>query len=174
MKSSVESAACAVKAIIFDVDGVLTNGSIMYGPEGEWKVFHVQDGHGIKLAARAGLKIGFLTGRSSPAVTRRAEELGVDAFADGIRDKGACLVKMLEDLGVSAEEVCYVGDDVVDLPALDMVGMPVAVANAVAEVKASAIWVTEHKGGQGAAREVIEFILKAKQLWEGVMQRYQS
>lgn len=174
MNSSAESAARAVKAIIFDVDGVLTDGSIVYGPEGEWKRFHVQDGHGIKLASRAGLKIGFLTGRSSPAVTRRAEELGVDAFADGIRDKGSCLVKMLETLGVSAEETCYVGDDVVDLPALRMVGMPVAVANAVAEVKDASVWITERSGGLGAAREVIEAILKAKQLWESVMQRYQS
>lgn len=172
MPLSVEERAAKVDAIIFDVDGVLTDGGIIHGPGGEWKVFNVQDGHGFKLAQRAGLKLGMLTGRRSKIVERRAKELGVGVVAQGVRQKGEAIAKILDRLGIKGEQACYVGDDLVDLPAMRQVGLPVAVANAVDEVKEGAVWVTEHRGGEGAAREVIEMILKSKGLWKDIMKRY--
>jgi len=174
MTASSDQQASAVEAIIFDIDGVLTSGSIVYGPDGEWKIFNVQDGHGFKLAKRAGLKLGILSGRASEASTRRAQELQVDVCEQGIKDKGALLPDILGKLGVDAAKTCYVGDDVVDLPCMQIVGFPVAVENAVEEVKACALYTTVRRGGDGAAREVIELILKAKGLWSEVMNRYEG
>ena len=167
-----EEKARAIRALIFDVDGVMTGGEVIYGPDGEWKVFNVQDGHGLKMAKRAGLKVGLLTGRSSPAVKRRADELEVDFFRDGVKDKGAVFADMLNELKVSAAEVAYVGDDVIDLPPLRMAGLGIAVANGVAEVRAAADWISERRGGQGAVREIIERIMKVQGLWDKAMERY--
>lgn len=172
MPSSVERKAASIEAIIFDVDGVLTSGAIVYGPDGEWKIFNVQDGHGFKMAARAGLKLGVLTGRSSAVVDRRMKELGVEFYEQGAMHKGEALPRLLAKMGVNAERACYVGDDVIDLPPMRMAGLAVAVANAVDEVKAAADLVTQKKGGEGAAREVIELVMKARGLWDGVMKRY--
>ena len=172
MPLSLERKAAAVEAIIFDVDGVLTSGAIIYGPEGEWKIFNVQDGHGFKMAARAGLKLGVLTGRSSAVVDRRMKELGVEYYEQGAMNKGEALPRLLEAMKVNALCTCYVGDDVIDLPAMRRAGLAVAVANAVDEVKAAADVVTQKKGGEGAAREVIEMVLKAKGLWRDAMKRY--
>lgn len=172
MTSSAEKKAGEVEAVVFDVDGVLTGGGIVYGPEGEWKIFNVQDGHGFKLAQRAGLKTALLSGRSSEAVRRRALELRVQALEEGVKDKAGGLGGLLEKLGVRPEAVCYVGDDLVDIPVMRRVGFPVAVANAVDEVKEAAAWVTARAGGDGAAREVIEFVLKARGLWARVTERY--
>lgn len=172
MLSALERRAAEVEVIIFDVDGVLTDGSVIYGPDGEWKVFNVRDGAAFKVAKRHGLRIGLLTGRESRAVTRRSIELGVDLLEQGAARKGPALAKMIQKFGVRPEHVCYVGDDLVDIPALRRVGVPVAVADAVKEVKDHALWVTMHKGGEGAAREVIDAILKVKGLWDSVMKRY--
>lgn len=169
---SVEQRFGKVEAVIFDVDGVLTDGSVIYGPGGEWKRFNVHDGHGFKLARRAGLKLALLTGRSSEAVERRASELGVDVLRQGALNKARMLDEVLAELDVHAEKVCYVGDDVVDIPAMRRVGMPVAVANAVEEVKKHAIWITEHRGGEGAAREVLELILRVKGVWRELLRKY--
>ena len=168
MKSSAEQRARRIKAVVFDVDGVLTDGGVILGPDGEWKRFNVQDGHGFDLARRAGLKTALLTGRSSAAVRQRARELK-SVLMEGVKDKDAAFKRMARRLGVSAGEVCYVGDDLVDLPAMKQSGLPVAVANAVPEVKASAAWVTSRRGGDGAAREVLEFVIKAKGLWKKVL-----
>lgn len=172
MPSFPEEQAARVLAIVFDVDGVLTGGGLVYGPEGELKVFDVQDGHGFHLARAGGLKLALLSGRAGPALRRRAEDLRVDALVEGVAQKGAALRELMAKLRVKPAEVCYVGDDLVDLPAMREAGFPVAVANAVDEVKDGAAWVTSRRGGEGAAREVIEQILKAKGLWPSLVRRY--
>ncbi|NCC51526.1 MAG: HAD family hydrolase [Spartobacteria bacterium] len=172
MTLSLEQRAAQVEAVVFDVDGVLTSGAIIYGVEGELKQFHVQDGHGFKLAKRAGLKLGLITGRASAMVERRAEELGVDFVAQGVKNKGEMLPELFARLGVTGNQVCYVGDDLVDLPVMYQVILPVAVANAVPEVRERAVWTTERRGGDGAAREVIDFVIKAKGLWPKIMEKY--
>ena len=171
MSLSAERRAARVEAMIFDVDGVLTRGDILYGPEGEWKIFNAQDGMGFDLARRAGLKLALFSGRSSPVVRRRAQELHVTALVEGVKDKGTAIKALFIKLRVKPEQVCYVGDDLVDLPAMAASGFPVAVANAVEEVRLAATWVTTKCGGDGAAREAIEFVLKAKGLWPKVLQR---
>lgn len=171
MSLSVDRRAALVEAIVFDVDGVLTRGDIIYGSEGEWKTFNAQDGMGFDLARQAGLKLAMFSGRASTAVRRRAKELHVHALAEGVKDKGAAIGELLEKLGVKPEQVCYVGDDLVDIPAMAVAGFPVAVANAVEEVRKVAAWVTTKRGGDGAAREVIEYVLKAKGLWSKAVQR---
>lgn len=171
--SDVTAKAAKVEAVVFDVDGVLTRGDIIYGPgHAEWKVFNVQDGHGFMLAHRAGLKTGMLTGRDSEPVHRRAKELQVTAYLAGRPDKGVALRELAVQLGVEPGAICFVGDDVIDLPAMKLCGFAVAVHNAVAEVKERAAYVTGRAGGDGAAREVIELILKAKGLWQGAIERY--
>ncbi len=174
MPLSTKQRAAKVEAIIFDVDGVLTRGDIIHGPDGEWKVFNVQDGHGFDLAREAGLKTAFLTGRSSGAVRRRAAELHVTALEEGVQDKAVGVRALMEKMNVKPEQTCYVGDDLIDLPAMGLVGFPVAVANAVDEVKQAAAWVTRGGGGEGAGREVIEAVIKAKGLWPKMMQRYRG
>lgn len=172
MESSPESLAARVEALIFDVDGVLTRGDLLYGPQGEMKIFDVQDGHGLYLAREAGLKVAFLSGRASEALRLRAADLKVDALAEGVVKKGAGIRELMARLRVKPPEVCYVGDELVDLPALREVGFPVAVANAVAEVKERAAWVTPRRGGDGAVRDVVEFVLKARGSWDRLLRRY--
>lgn len=172
MHSSNETLAARVQAIVFDVDGVLTHGDLLYGPDSEFKVFDVQDGHGFHLARQAGLKLALLSGRTGEALRRRAEDLHVEALLEGAVRKGEGIRELMAKLRVKPAEVCYVGDDLIDLPALREVGFPVAVANAVPEVRERVAWVTARRGGEGAAREVIEFILKAKGLWPAIMKRY--
>ena len=172
MTLSVEQRAARVKAIIFDVDGVLTRGEIIHSEAGELKFFDVHDGHGFALARRAGLKLALFSGRESEAVRRRAKELKVDLLREAVLNKHEAIDAVFEKLGVDPEEACYVGDDVVDIPPMRRVGFPVAVATARPEVKEAAVWVTECRGGEGAAREVIELVLKARGLWDSVMERY--
>lgn len=162
----------AVQALICDVDGVLTRGDLIYGPDGgEWKIFNAQDGHGLVLARTAGLKVAWLTARRSEIVRRRARELKVEVLLDGERNKAAGLRKILGRLNVPAAAACYVGDDLLDLGALAGVGLPVAVANAVADVKAAAAWTTTRRGGEGAVRELVERILKARGQWKDLVAR---
>lgn len=172
MPLSTKQRAAKVEAVVTDVDGVLTRGDIIFGPGGEWKIFNVQDGHGFAMARKAGLKLALLTGRSSDAVRRRAGELQVNGMLEGVEDKGAGLTALLEKLSVAPANACYIGDDLVDIPAMKKTGFPVAVANAVVEVKQEAAWVTTRCGGDGAFREVVEFVLKAKGLWKDVLKRY--
>ena len=170
---NIKSKAAAIEAIVFDVDGVLTRGDIVYDSNGaELKFFNVQDGHGFLLAHRGGLKTGILTARASAPVRRRAKELNVTAFLEGKTDKGAGLRELAKRMRVKPSAICYVGDDLVDLPAMAQAGLPVAVANAVQDVKDRAAWVTRSRGGEGAAREVIDQVLKAKGLWKSVISKY--
>lgn len=173
MDWSAEARAARAEAIVFDVDGVLTRGDLVYGAEGDQlKTFDVRDGLGFVFARQAGLKLGLLTGRTGEALRRRAADLKIDAFREGVTRKGAALLELCGVLRVKPAEVCYVGDDLIDLPAMREAGFPVAVADAVAEVRARAAWVTTRPGGAGAAREVIEYILKAKGRWDAVVQQY--
>ncbi len=150
-----------IKMILMDVDGVLTNGEIIYSSSGdELKIFHVQDGMGITLARMAGLKTGIVTGRMSALVERRAHELNIDVVSQGNFNKLPEYERIKRDFELKDEEICYIGDDVLDLPILKRVGFSVAVANARDEVKAICDYVTVAEGGKGAVREVIDRILK--------------
>jgi 3-deoxy-D-manno-octulosonate 8-phosphate phosphatase (KDO 8-P phosphatase) len=162
--------ASRVRLLILDVDGVLTDGSLYFGPRDElFKVFHVRDGHGIKMAQRSGVEVAFLSGRRSDPAFLRAKELGVNRFYEGLRDKVAVLEELCRALDLTPEEVAAVGDELVDLPLFHRVGLAVAVADAVPEVKAAAHWVTVNPGGQGAVREVTDLILKARDAWEELL-----
>lgn len=156
-----------VRCLVFDVDGVLTDGAILLDPEGrEWKSFNVRDGLRLVMARRAGLKLVFLTGRSSEAVVRRARELAVDRLFQGISDKGGCLERFCDETGLECEDLGYLGDDLPDLPAMALSGFAAAVADAAPEVLQAADWVARRPGGGGAAGEFAEFILRAQGLWE--------
>ena len=173
MSLSIDQRAAAVKCIVFDVDGVLTDGTVLLGPGGESKAFSTQDGHGIIIARKMGIKIAFLTGRASEGTQARARELHIDELHENrATGKGPALREVLAKLDVKPQETCYVGDDLVDLPAMRQVGFPVAVANAVQEVKFYAAWTTTRRGGDGAAREVIEAILKAQERWAYAVKKY--
>jgi 3-deoxy-D-manno-octulosonate 8-phosphate phosphatase (KDO 8-P phosphatase) len=148
-----------IRALVLDVDGVLTDGGIVLdGGDGEWKRFHARDGVGIKLALLAGWRVLFCTARSSPPARRRAEELGAE-WAIGVKDKVAYLDGWLAEAGIGWDAAAYVGDDLQDLGALRRVGYPVAVADAAAEVRAAARYVTTVPGGSGAVREAVEHLL---------------
>ncbi len=150
-----------IKLILFDVDGVLCSGDITYSDSGsEIKTFDVQDGMGVTLARLAGLKTGIITGRKSAVIERRAEELKIDYLSQGSFNKLPAFKKMVEESGIEESEICYIGDDILDLPILDRVGFSVAVANGREEVKADCDYITVNRGGRGAVREVIEMILK--------------
>ena len=159
-----------VRLIIFDVDGVLTDGGIYIGPEGElFKSFHARDGLGVTLARKAGLKTAIITGRTSPHVAHRAKELHIDSVYQGCMDKRAAYRELKEQYGLADEEVAYVGDDLIDLPVMLQCGFPAAVADASEETREAAAYVARHPGGHGAVRDVIEFILKAQGRWKDVI-----
>jgi 3-deoxy-D-manno-octulosonate 8-phosphate phosphatase (KDO 8-P phosphatase) len=163
----------AVKAVILDVDGVLTDGGIYYDPAGrEIKRFHVADGLGMELLRHAGIRVVILSGRVAEAITRRAAELRVTDCYQGVRDKKAQIEKLRQQWQLKAEELLYVGDDLNDLPAFEAVGVRVAVANADAMLKAQAHYVTKATGGNGAVREVCEWLLKARGDWEKAVEAY--
>ena len=164
-----------IKLVIFDVDGVLTDGRIIMSDSGEQtKEFDSQDGAGIKYLQRAGLMAAVVTGRNSKVVALRCKELGITEIVQGSTKKIEAYERILKRLGLKDEEVCYVGDDLVDLPVMWRVGYPVAVPNARPEVRAAARYVTKAGGGRGAAREVIEKILKAQGRWGLIFSRYEA
>lgn len=165
--------ASRVSALLIDVDGVLTDGRIVYAEYGdELKCFDVQDGAGLIFWNRVGLKSAIITSRKSRLVKRRANELHVDFLSQGCLLKLPAYEQLLKRFRVSDEQVCAVGDDLMELPLLRRVGLAVAVQNAVAEVKEVSHYITRRAGGRGAVREVIELILKAKGLWDHLLQRY--
>jgi 3-deoxy-D-manno-octulosonate 8-phosphate phosphatase (KDO 8-P phosphatase) len=161
-----------IRLVILDVDGVMTRGEVFYDEKGhERKVFHVHDGSGITYLHRHGIRTAIITGRASPCVDRRAKELGIEEVHQGIREKIRAYEKIRSRFGLEDREICYVGDDLLDLPCLQRAGFPVAVSNATAEIKAAARYITERPGGQGAVREVAEVILKAQGKWDTVVGR---
>jgi 3-deoxy-D-manno-octulosonate 8-phosphate phosphatase (KDO 8-P phosphatase) len=205
-KPSATARARKVKLIIFDVDGVLTDGKIWVfpaplgspseaqpsiltksaepaGQDGfglqrtsliEAKGFHAHDGTAISLARLAGIKTGIITKRISETVALRARDLKIDHVHQGIQYKASVLAQILEKDGITADEAAFVGDDVIDLPAMRACGLAVAVKNARPEVKAAAHWVTSHAGGDGAARDAVEYILKAQGKWRQAVEDYIS
>ena len=170
---TVIEAAKKIKLIAFDVDGVLTDGKISYTSSGEeFKSFNVRDGHAIKMASRAGLTVAVITGRESPMVKRRCDELGIALLFQGVRDKSLSLADILERTGLASFEIAYMGDDVVDLPVMMSVGLSCCPSDAANEVRQRSSFVTKAPGGNGAARELVFFILQEQDLLEGIMQRY--
>jgi len=159
--------------LILDVDGVLTDGTLFFDDKNtEMKGFNVHDGHGIKLWHRAGNTSAVITGRESNVVSLRCKDLGIDFVYQNAKNKLAFLDSHISDNGVEPERICYVGDELVDIPVFKKVGLAVAVANAVPEAVENADFVTDKPGGTGAVREVIDFLLKEKGQWEAVTNRY--
>jgi 3-deoxy-D-manno-octulosonate 8-phosphate phosphatase (KDO 8-P phosphatase) len=162
--------AAAIRLLVLDVDGVLTDGRITYTAEGlELKSFHVRDGSGIKYWRRVGGQVVIVSGRVSRAVDVRAAELGIATVMQGVADKSAALTRILAGTGTTAAAVCAVADDLPDLPLLRACGLAVAVADACPEARAAAHYVTQPPGGRGAVREVIELLIRAQGRWNEVV-----
>lgn len=172
-KKQLSEIAKNIKLLILDVDGVLTDGSIILDNEGnEYKSFHVRDGHGIKMLIHAGIQVAIITGRHSKVVERRAHELGITEVYQKCFNKTAAFKELIEKFSVSEKEIAYIGDDIVDAPIMSKIGFPVAVADASAETKEYALIITKNRGGRGAVREVTDFILKAKGIWQRMFDDY--
>lgn len=162
-----------VKLMIFDVDGVLTDGSLRYGEHGEIiKTFNVLDGHGIKLLQQCSVRVAIISARESNIVTRRAADLGIALVQQGVNDKRAVFEQLLKKTDLVAAQCGYMGDDFVDLPVMTRVGFCASVPNAHPEVRARAHWVANSHGGHGAVREVCDFILRAQGNYEAVLAPY--
>lgn len=152
-----------IRLMVFDVDGVLTDGSIYYGENGElFKRFNALDGHGLRLLIEGGLKVALITGRSGPIVSRRAAELGIADVMQGIRDKAAALNEVAQRHGIALTQTGFMGDDIIDLPAMQRVGFAASVPNAPGYVAQAAHWVATHAGGQGAVRECCDLLLASQ------------
>lgn len=172
MKDILQRAA-QIKLIIFDVDGVLTDGRLILGDDGqEYKAFHSRDGHGMKLLQQSGVEVAIITGRTSKVVKHRMANLGVKHVFQGQEEKLPAFEKLIAELGFEASETAYVGDDVVDLPIMLRAGLAVAVADAHSLVRQHAHWQTPNAGGKGAARDICELIMEAQGTLDTMMQRY--
>jgi 3-deoxy-D-manno-octulosonate 8-phosphate phosphatase (KDO 8-P phosphatase) len=190
-KFSAQARAQKIKLLLFDVDGVLTDGKLFFLPNSadsqqnvmqqkaqstssmiEFKGFHAHDGASISLARLGGIKTGLITKRVSETVALRARDLKLEYVYQGVQDKRTCLNEIVKKAGLKPEEAAFVGDDVVDLPAMRAGGLAIAVKNARAEVKREADYVTAHAGGEGALRDAVEFILKAQSKWKGALKDY--
>ena len=162
-----------IKLLILDVDGVLTDGKLVFDDKGgELKYFHVRDGHGIRLLLRAGIEVGIISGRQSKAVEYRAHDLGISLLYQKIYDKVKIYKEILTEKGLTDKQVCYIGDDLVDMPVMKKVGFSVAVADGSEHIKRVADYVTVKNGGNEAVREVCELILKAQNKWHMVTENY--
>jgi 3-deoxy-D-manno-octulosonate 8-phosphate phosphatase (KDO 8-P phosphatase) len=189
-KLSAQTRARKIKLLLFDVDGVLTDGKLFFLPEKsqrgslqesaqqsahsqiEFKGFHAHDGASISLARIGGIRTGLITKRVSETVAFRARDLKLDYVYQGVNDKRACFEETVKSAGLKSEEAAFVGDDVIDLPAMRAGGFAIAVKNARAEVKKEAHYVTPHAGGEGALRDAVEFILKAQGKWKRAVEEY--
>jgi 3-deoxy-D-manno-octulosonate 8-phosphate phosphatase (KDO 8-P phosphatase) len=190
-KLSAQARAKKIKLLLFDVDGVLTDGKLFFLPNSadsqqnvmqqkaqstssmiEFKGFHAHDGASISLARLGGIKTGLITKRVSETVALRARDLKLEYVYQGVQDKRTCFNEIVQKAGLKPEEAAFVGDDVVDLPAMRAGGLAIAVKNARAEVKREAHYVTAHAGGEGALRDAVEFILKAQGKWKGALKDY--
>ena len=165
--------AAQLRMMIFDVDGVLTDGRLFIGPQGEaMKAFDVRDGHGIKMLMAAGVEVAVLTARRSAIVGARMRELGVKRVLQGQSDKRTGLAQLMHETGLEAAQCGYMGDDLPDLGVLKMVGFAAAPADAAAEVLDVAHWVSPREGGRAAVRSVAEFVLRAQEKWEQTLARH--
>jgi len=173
MTTTPEAKASHVRLLLFDVDGVLTDGVVVMHADGsESKGFHIRDGAAIVWAQRAGLKVGLLSARSSGATTHRAAQLAVRIVVQGVANKVTAYEQIIRDAGVDEASVAYMGDDLLDLPVLKRVGFSAAPADAAPEVRAQVHWVSTAPGGRGAAREMIEFVLRAQQRWDDIVRQH--
>jgi len=167
---TLEARARDVKLLLFDVDGVLTDGSVLLHPDGsESKRFDIRDGTGVVLAHRAGLRTGLLSARHSTATAARARQLRIPIVRQGAAVKADALDEILRETGLTSGEVAYMGDDLLDLPVLGRVGLATAPADAAPEVRSRVHWVSHARGGCGAVRELIELILKAQGRWDALV-----
>lgn len=172
-KSNLEAILKQIRLLLLDVDGVLTDGAIIYtDQEREIKHFSVKDGLGLRLLMDAGVTVGIITGRKSRALTARCRNLGIDLVYDNVKDKVAALEEILGKTGIGANETAFAGDDLPDICVMNRVGLALAVSDAADETRQAARLTTEKKGGQGAVREICELILKAKGEWEEIVQRF--
>ena len=163
----------AIRLVLSDVDGVLTDGRLMIDNQGvESKQFHIRDGQGIRLWQQSGGQFGIVTGRSSQVVKLRATELDIKILRQGIKDKWPVVRAICEEMGHTSAEVCYVGDDLPDMATIEQVGLGVAVADAAEEVRQAADYTTSVGGGHGAMREVIELLLKNTNRWDAAVRKY--
>lgn len=173
MREDAVSRAARIRLMIFDVDGILTDGSLHYGPDGETiKTFNVLDGHGIKLLQQSGVATAIISARKSDIVARRAADLGIRHLYQGVHDKRTAFEQLLAETGTAAEACGFVGDDVIDLPILLRTGFAASVPNAHPEVRSRVHYVTQASGGHGAARELCDFILRAQGNYEAAIAPY--
>ncbi len=162
-----------IKLVIFDIDGVMTDGSLFFDNNGdEYKAFNSFDGHGLRMLQECGVKVAIITGRKSELVKHRMNDLGVTLLYQGYRDKTPAFEALLKEVNISKDQITYVGDDVVDLPIMSQLDFAIAVQNAHPFVKKHAHWITERSGGRGAVRDVCEFILQAKGLLDDKLDSY--
>ena len=167
---AVQARAKLLRLLLFDVDGVLTDGSVLIGSDGwEAKPFSIRDGAALVIAQREGLTVGLLSGRPSEATTRRAAELGIGLVVQGGPDKRGAFAKIVTEYGVDPSEVGYMGDDLLDIPVLKRVGLAAAPADAVPEVRERVHWISAFAGGRGAVREFIELVLRARERWPAIV-----
>jgi 3-deoxy-D-manno-octulosonate 8-phosphate phosphatase (KDO 8-P phosphatase) len=165
--------ASRIRLLLFDVDGVLSDGTVIIHADGsESKAFHIRDGAAVVLAQRAGLAVGLLSSRTSGATAQRAAQLAIPTVVQGVANKLEAYQRILSDAGLTDEAVCYMGDDLIDLPVLARAGLAAAPADAAPEVLERADWVSSARGGRGAVRELIEFVLRSQSRWDAVMARY--
>ncbi len=170
---TINDRAGQVRMIVFDIDGVLTDGSLFYGDDGqEYKAFNSRDGHGIKMLRATGVEAGIITGRTSQVVLHRARNLGISRIFQGAHDKLDAYENLLLEMGLAPEQIAYMGDDIVDLPVLRRCGLAITVPNAPPEVKARCHLVTQAAAGHGAAREICELIMRAQGSWEAQLALY--
>jgi 3-deoxy-D-manno-octulosonate 8-phosphate phosphatase (KDO 8-P phosphatase) len=170
---SVQAKASAVRLLLFDVDGVLTDGAVLMHADGsESKSFHIRDGAALVWAQRAGLSVGLLSARTSGATAQRAAQLGIRIVSQGVAHKADAYEAICRQAGLEDSAVAFMGDDLLDLPVLSRVGLSAAPADAAPEVRASVDWVSRSGGGRGAARELIELVLRAQGRWDDVVQQY--
>ncbi|HET9830455.1 MAG TPA: HAD-IIIA family hydrolase [Vicinamibacterales bacterium] len=167
--------AAKVKLILLDVDGVLTDGAVViYGDGSESKRFHIRDGIALVWAQRAGIKVGLLSARQSPTTVQRAAQLGITLIHQGVSSKISTYDQIVGDMVLTDDEVAYMGDDIVDLAVLGRVGLSAAPANAVAEVRSRVDFVSGFPGGDGAVRELVEIVLRAKKQWDPLVAAYEA
>jgi 3-deoxy-D-manno-octulosonate 8-phosphate phosphatase (KDO 8-P phosphatase) len=158
--------ASRIRLLVLDVDGVLTDGVLVYGPSGEeTKRFHVRDGLAMQAARRAGIEVAIVSGRASAAVTRRMSELGIVEVHQGVSDKAAELRGLLGRLAIEPHEAAVMGDDLPDVPVMKMAGLALAPSDAAPETKRAAAWVSRARGGHGAVREAVEMLLRSRKAW---------
>jgi 3-deoxy-D-manno-octulosonate 8-phosphate phosphatase (KDO 8-P phosphatase) len=162
-----------IELVIFDVDGVMTDGSLFFGDDGqEYKAFNSKDGHGLRMLLESNIKAAIITGRTSKVVEHRMKNVGIDLIFQGYRDKNPALEELKNQTGILSEHMAFVGDDVVDLPVMTQVGLAIAVQDAHPYVKQHAHWISPSEGGRGAVRDVCEFLLDARGTLDAKLESY--